>query len=58
MTKTELMLLQAIQKGGRANRESFIDIKKYTEPLSIKEKRRKRFLAKQKYFKERGISGF
>lgn len=58
MTKNELLLLQTIQKGRKANREDFIDLKQYTEPLSVKERRRKRFLAKQKYLKERGIEGF
>lgn len=58
MTKNELLLLKAKQKGMRANWESFIDLKQYLEPLSIKEKRRKRFLAKQKYLKEKGIEGF
>ena len=58
MTKTELMLLQTIQKGIRANREDFIDLKQYIEPQSVQERRRKRFLAKQKYFKEKGVKGF
>lgn len=53
MTKNELMLLQTIQKGRKANREDFIDLKQYTEPLSIQERRKKRFLAKQRYLKER-----
>lgn len=58
MTRQELMLLQTIQKGLRTNQEAFIDLRQYTEPLSIQERRRKRFLAKQKYLKEKGISGF
>jgi len=58
MTKNELLLLLTIQKGRKANMEDFIDLKQYLEPESLKERRRKRFLAKQKYFKERGIEGF
>ena len=58
MTKNELMLLRTKQKGMRAVREAFIDIKQYLEPENPEDRRRKRFLAKQKYFKERGISGY
>lgn len=58
MTKNELLLIQTLQKGRKANRENFIDLKQYTEPLSVKDRRRKRFLAKKKYLKERGISGY
>jgi len=53
MTKNELLLLKAIQKGIKQVRETFIDIRAYTEPLSIQERRKKRFLAKQRYLKER-----
>jgi len=55
MTKNELLLLLTIQKGRKANMNDFIDLKQYLEPESIKEKRLKRFKAKQKYLKERGI---
>lgn len=58
MTKNELLLLLTIQKGRKANREDFIDVKQYTEPQSVQDRRRIRFLAKQKYLKERGIEGF
>ena len=53
MTKNELLLMQTIQKGIKQVRETFIDIRAYTEPLSIQERRKKRFLAKQRYLKER-----
>ncbi len=55
MTKNELLLLQTIQKGLKQVRGTFIDIRAYTEPLSIQERRKRGFLAKQKYLKERGI---
>jgi len=55
MTRQELMLLLAIQKGLKQNRGYFIDVKQYTEPQSVQDRRRIRFLAKQKYLKERGI---
>lgn len=58
MSKNELLLLKTIQKGLRANQEDFIDLRQYTEDLSIQERRKKRFLAKKKYLKERGISGY
>ncbi|MBA7496486.1 hypothetical protein ES702_07094 [subsurface metagenome] len=52
MTKTELMLLQAIQKGIRAVRENFIDIKKYTEPQSVHDRRKSRYKNKAKVLKD------
>lgn len=58
MTKNELLLMQTIQKGIKQNGGYFIDIKQYAEPQSVQERRRIRFLAKQKYFKEKGIKGF
>lgn len=48
MTKTELMLLQIRQKGSQQNTGYFIDVMQYTEPQSVHERRKKRFLAKQK----------
>jgi len=58
MTKTELMLIQTLQKGRKANIDAFISLRQYTEPQSVQDRRRKRFLAKKKYLKERGISGY
>ncbi len=58
MTKNRLLLIQTLQKGLRQVREAFIDVKQYTEPQSVQDRRRIRFLAKQKYLKERGIEGF
>ena len=58
MTKNRLLLLLTIQKGIKQVRETFIDIRAYTEPQSVQDRRRIRFLAKQKYLKERGIEGF
>jgi len=55
MTKNELLLMQTRQKGIRQVRGYFLDIKQYNEPLSVQDRRRIRFLAKQKYLKERGI---
>ncbi|MBA7619753.1 hypothetical protein ES703_27094 [subsurface metagenome] len=55
MTKNRLLLIQTLQKGLRQVREAFIDVKQYTEERSVHERRRIRFLAKQKYLKERGI---
>lgn len=56
MTKNELLLMQTIQKGLKQVRGYFLDVKQYLEPLSIQERRKKRFLAKQKYLKERGMN--
>jgi len=58
MTRQELMLLLATQKGIRAVRETFIDMKKYSEPQSVKEKRLARFKRKKEYFKLKGIDRF
>jgi len=58
MTKTELLLLQTKQKGLRQIHSYFISIREYDEPQSVEDRRRKKFLNKQKYLKERGISGF
>lgn len=58
MTKTELLLMQTRQKGIKQVRGYFLDIKQYNEPLSVQDRRRLRFLAKKKYFKDRGISGY
>lgn len=55
MTKQELLLIKTKQKGIRSNREAFIDIKQYLEPMSIKQKRRLRFERKKKYFNERNV---
>lgn len=51
MTKTELMLLQAIQKGRKANIEDFIDLRQYTEPQSVHDRRKIRYKNKAKVLK-------
>lgn len=58
MTKNRLLLMQTIQKGIKQVRGTFIDIKQYLEPMSVKEKRRLRYEQKKKYLKEKGIKGF
>ncbi|MBA7671707.1 hypothetical protein ES703_79867 [subsurface metagenome] len=58
MTKTELLLIQTRQKGMEQTIGYFIDVMQYAEPLSIQERRYRRFLAKQKFLKDRGIEGF
>lgn len=58
MTKNELLLLQTKQKGMEQIIGYFIDVRQYTEERSVEERRELRFLAKQKYFKKKGIEGF
>ena len=56
MTKNELLLLQTIQKGRKANMEDFIDIKQYLEPSNPERDRRLRYERKRKYLEQRGIN--
>ncbi|MBA7602804.1 hypothetical protein ES703_09900 [subsurface metagenome] len=52
MTYTEFMLIRTVQKGIRAVRETFIDIKQYTEPQSVHDRRKSRYKNKAKVLED------
>jgi len=59
MTKTQLLLMLTKQKGIRAVRENFLDLKqKYLEPSNPKSDRRKRYERKRQYLEKRGIKNY
>lgn len=52
MSKNELLLIQTIQKGLRANQEDFIDLRQYLEPQSVHDRRKSRYKNKAKVLKD------
>ena len=52
MTYTEFMLIRTVQKGIRQVRETFIDIRVYTEPQSVQDRRKSRYKNKAKVLKD------
>ncbi|MBA7492281.1 hypothetical protein ES702_02830 [subsurface metagenome] len=52
MTYTEFMLIRTVQKGIKQVRETFIDIRVYSEPQSVQDRRKSRYKNKAKVLKD------